>query len=49
MKNPAYDPMLGYSSVKVTEIYMNSLPSNTLDDFNEKVLKGLKPTSQGEE
>jgi len=37
--------MLGHSSVKVTEIYMNSLPSNTLDDFNEKVLKGLKPTT----
>ena len=36
--------MLGHSSVKVTEIYMNSLPSNTLDDFNEIVLKGLKPT-----
>jgi integrase len=38
--------MLGHSSVKVTEIYMNSLPSNTLDDFNEKVLKGLKPTKE---
>ena len=36
--------MLGHSSVKVTEIYMSSLPSNTLDDFNEKVLKDLKPT-----
>ncbi len=33
--------MLGHSSVKVTEIYMNALPSNTLDDFNNKVLNGL--------
>lgn len=31
--------MLGHSSVKVTEIYMSSLPSNILDDYNEKVLQ----------
>lgn len=30
--------MLGHSSVKVTEIYMNSLPKHTLDEFNSKIL-----------
>ncbi len=34
--------MLGHSSVKVTEIYLDSLPTNALDDFNEKVLSNLK-------
>jgi integrase len=30
--------MLGHSSLKTTEIYLKSLPSNILDDYNEKVM-----------
>jgi len=35
----AISAMLGHSSLKTTEIYLKSLPSNVLDDYNEKVLK----------
>lgn len=30
--------MLGHSNLKTTEIYLKSLPSNVLDDYNEKIL-----------
>lgn len=32
--------MLGHSSVKTTEIYLASLPSSVLDNYNEKILLG---------
>jgi len=32
--------MLGHSDLKTTEIYLKSLPSNILDDYNEKILAG---------
>lgn len=35
----AISAMLGHSNIKTTEIYLKSLPSKTLDDFNEKILK----------
>lgn len=34
----AISAMLGHSSLKTTEIYLKSLPTNVLDDFNEKIL-----------
>jgi integrase len=34
----AISTMLGHSSLKTTEIYLKSLPSSVLDDFNEKIL-----------
>jgi integrase/recombinase XerD len=36
----AISAMLGHSSLKTTEIYLKSLPTNILDDYNEKVLNG---------
>lgn len=40
----AISAMLGHSSLKTTEIYLKSLPSNILDDYNSKVLNTkLKP------
>lgn len=35
----AISAMLGHSSLKTTEIYLKSLPSNILDDYNSQVLK----------
>jgi integrase/recombinase XerD len=35
----AISSMLGHSSLKTTEIYLKSLPSNVLDDYNEKVMQ----------
>jgi integrase/recombinase XerD len=35
----AISSMLGHSSLKTTEIYLKSLPSNILDDYNERILK----------
>jgi len=35
----AISTMLGHSSLKTTEIYLKSLPSNVLDDYNARVLK----------
>lgn len=34
----AISSMLGHSSLKTTETYLKSLPSNILDDFNDKIL-----------
>lgn len=34
----AISSMLGHSSLKTTEIYLKSLPSDTIDDYNAKVL-----------
>lgn len=34
----AISAMLGHSSLKTTEIYLQSLPSNILDDYNELIL-----------
>jgi len=34
----AISSMLGHSSVKTTESYLQSLPSNILDDYNAKIL-----------
>lgn len=31
--------MLGHSDIKITEVYLDSLPSEVLDDFHEQVLK----------
>ena len=36
----AISSMLGHSSLKTTEIYLKSLPSNILDDFNAKIMNG---------
>lgn len=38
----AISAMLGHSDTKTTEIYLKSLPSNVLDDYNERILKGKK-------
>lgn len=35
----AISSMLGHSDLKTTEVYLKSLPSNILDDYNEKVLQ----------
>ena len=35
----AISSMLGHSSIKTTETYLKSLPSNILDEYNEKVLE----------
>jgi integrase/recombinase XerD len=35
----AISAMLGHSSLKTTEIYLKSLPSNILDDYNLQILK----------
>jgi len=34
----AISAMLGHSNLKTTEIYLKSLPSNVLDQYNEKLL-----------
>lgn len=34
----AISTMLGHSSLKTTEIYLKTLPSNILDDYNAKIL-----------
>lgn len=36
----AISTMLGHSSLKTTEIYLKSLPTNILDDYNEKIVTG---------
>jgi integrase/recombinase XerD len=33
----AISSMLGHSSIKTTEIYLKSLPSNILDDYNDQI------------
>ncbi len=33
--------MLGHSSLKTTEIYLESLPTDILDSFNENIATGL--------
>jgi integrase/recombinase XerD len=35
----AISAMLGHSSLKTTEIYLKSLPSNVLDDYNAKIMQ----------
>jgi integrase/recombinase XerD len=35
----AISTMLGHSSLKTTEIYLKSLPSNILDEYNAKILE----------
>lgn len=35
----AISTMLGHSSVKTTETYLQSLPSNILDDYNAKIME----------
>lgn len=35
----AISTMLGHSSVKTTEIYLESLPSTLIDDYNSKILQ----------
>jgi len=35
----AISTMLGHTSLKTTEIYLKSLPTNILDDFNERILQ----------
>lgn len=32
--------MLGHSTIRTTEIYLNSLPKHTLDDYNAQVMNG---------
>lgn len=34
----AISTMLGHSSLKTTEIYLKSLPTNILDEFNERII-----------
>lgn len=36
----AISAMLGHSSLKTTEVYLKSLPSNILDDYNQLVVGG---------
>jgi len=36
----AISSMLGHSSLKTTEVYLKSLPTNILDDYNERILQG---------
>jgi integrase/recombinase XerD len=36
----AISSMLGHSSLKTTEVYLKSLPSNILDDYNERTMSG---------
>ena len=31
---------LGHLSLKTTEIYLKSLPTSILDDYNEKIMQG---------
>lgn len=39
----AISAMLGHTSLKTTEIYLKSLPSNILDDYNSKLVENLVP------
>ncbi len=39
----AISAMLGHSSLKTTEIYLKSLPSNILDDYNSKLVQKIVP------
>jgi adenylate kinase len=39
--------MLGHSSLKTTETYLQSLPSNILDDYNERVMSNKKKKKSG--
>ncbi len=39
----AISAMLGHSSLKTTEIYLKSLPSNILDDYNSKLVQNIVP------
>jgi site-specific recombinase XerD len=34
--------MLGHADTKTTEIYLDSLQSDLMDEFHEKVIKGSK-------
>jgi site-specific recombinase XerD len=34
----AISAMLGHSSLKTTEIYLKSLPSNVLDEYNSRIV-----------
>jgi adenylate kinase len=34
----AISSMLGHSSVKTTKIYLDSLPSDVLDDYNNQIV-----------
>lgn len=36
----AISSMLGHSSLKTTEVYLKSLPTNILDDYNAKIVQG---------
>lgn len=36
----AISTMLGHSSLKTTQVYLKSLPSNVLDSYNERILNG---------
>lgn len=36
----AISTMLGHSNLKTTEVYLKSLPTTTLDDYNSKILQG---------
>jgi integrase/recombinase XerD len=36
----AISSMLGHSNLKTTEIYLKSLPTNILDDYNAKIMNG---------
>ena len=44
----AISTMLGHSSLKTTETYLQSLPSNILDDYNERIMnsKNKKTTKK---
>ena len=37
----AISSMLGHSSLKTTEVYLKSLPSNILDDYNCRILENI--------
>ena len=37
----AISSMMGHSSLKTTEVYLKSLPSNILDDYNAKLVEGI--------
>lgn len=38
----AISAMLGHSNIKTTEIYLKSLPSSVLDDYNDKILNSIQ-------
>lgn len=39
----AISSMLGHSCLKTTGIYLKSLPSNILDDYNAKLVDNIVP------